>query len=69
VGTELSFHKSVFLDCSCLPLKNCDELFRSSGVQWVEDGNVAAIIVKSQSLPRENRQRITELIVQKENRE
>lgn len=45
----LAGQQFVFLDCNCLPVKNCDELFRLNGVQWSGlDGNggeFAAIVV------------------------
>lgn len=65
-GGLKGLHKAVFLDCACLPLKNCDDLFRTHGVQWVREDK-AVVLTKSRSLAAEDHDLITELVVQREN--
>lgn len=46
----------VLLDCNCLPIKNCDDLFRLNGVQWSELGETGeefAAIVANSTLMRD----------------
>lgn len=46
----------VFLDCNCLPVKNCDDLFRLNGVQWCglnENGEKFAAIVMNTAVMRD----------------
>lgn len=64
-----ALHKTVFLDCGVLPIKNCDELFRLTGTQFVESGHFAAIMVKSRSIGKDEQDLITNLVIAKENRE
>ncbi|OXA61404.1 Glycogenin-1 [Folsomia candida] len=60
---------SVFIDCNCLALKNCDELFRQNGVQWVKQtgSEYAAIVVQSSTVTKENKKTNIEKIVSREN--
>ncbi len=66
-----STHKAVFLDHNVLPVKNCDELFRTDGVQMVEgkDGSPSwnGIMVKSRSIGKDDQDLITKYVVEKEN--
>ncbi|XP_035707663.1 mycocerosic acid synthase-like polyketide synthase [Folsomia candida] len=63
--------RHVFLDCNCLPVKNCDDLFRLSGVQWCglngTGEEFAGILVNSTSMRGVDMEKITRKVVEREN--
>ncbi|XP_035712782.1 phenolphthiocerol synthesis polyketide synthase type I Pks15/1 [Folsomia candida] len=60
---------SVFLDCNCLVLKNCDSIFRQNGVQWVNANRApyAAIVIDSKFGNKTGHGNMTNMIVEIEN--